>query len=209
MTKAEKIARTPSEVIGKLKGEAGVKELQGYVRTLRSAYKRRVQAFKRRNIISHAQLALERDLPTEYKEKPVKQMSRNALILDFYRYANFFNAESSSIKGALKINREQDARIFGVDEKGKLRKTMTDSERTEFWDLYDDFKAAYPTLVGAPQSETVQQQLAVLVDNDDFKKKDLADKLKYAKRVLTKLQQKQNARRIPNVRSGRRSNFEG
>lgn len=116
-TQAEKIASMPIENITKISDkERNI--LEKYVKTLRAGYKRRVQSLAKKGLVSHAQIALEGTIPDK---KPVQltKMTRNQLILEFARYAKFFNDVTSSEAGIKKVNREQDIRIFGQDAKGR------------------------------------------------------------------------------------------
>lgn len=48
-------------------------------------------------------------------------------------------AESSTVKGATRIEREQDIRLFGADAAGRARHRMSYDERKSFWQFYDEF----------------------------------------------------------------------
>ena len=56
------------------------------------------------------------------------------------RLHSFFNAKTSTVKGAEKVMRNQDLRIFGKDAKGNPRDTMTREERDFFWTVFNEFK---------------------------------------------------------------------
>lgn len=164
-TKAEQIASMPIEQIAKLKGTQGLKTLQSYVRTLRSGYKRRVGSFARQNQISHAQISLENSYAAP--AAPVSKLSRNQLIMEFARYAKFFNDKTSTIQGIKEVNREQDVRIFGATPSGRPKKTMTNDERRRYWELYDEFLNQKPSAYRLYSSETVQQTIANAVFSKD------------------------------------------
>lgn len=155
MTKAEQIARIPDIEISRLKGEEGRKQLIKYVRTLQAGYKRRVQSFNRQGEFSHAQYSLESSFSPGARGK-ISNMNMRQLHMEFARYAQFFKSETSTLEGIRKINRQQDIRIFGVDETtGRPLQTMSASQREEYWKLYDEYMRQNPTHSLA--SEQIQQ----------------------------------------------------
>lgn len=208
ITKAEQISKYSPEKISKLGGDEGIKILRGYVRTLRSSYKRRVGSFRRKGLVSHAQISLEREIPKTAQLKLTK-MNRNQLLLEFFRYAAFFNAETSSEEGIKKVNREQDIRIFGSKSNGKPRYTMTNEERTLFWDVYDEYKNIFPADVNhVYSSESVQQQLAdALFNGGAVPTTNLVAFLSSVKDSLHQEKTMEDMSDVPNVFSGRRPDF--
>lgn len=58
------------------------------------------------------------------------------------RLHDFFNAKTSTARGAEKVMQAQDARIFGVDSKGKPLDTLSREERDFFWSVYNEFKSS-------------------------------------------------------------------
>lgn len=205
-TQAEKIALMPIEDITKMSGKDR-KTLEKYVKTLRSGYKRRVQSFERKGLVSHAQIALEGTIPDK---KPVQltKMTRNQLILEFARYAKFFNDVTSSEAGIKKVNREQDIRIFGQDAKGRPRRTMTDKERQKFWNLFEEYENQHPTATSRYGSESIQQQIAdALFDTQSISGENLVDFLDRVEQRLAQHSIEENLRSVPNVYSGRGTTF--
>lgn len=155
LTKAERIARIPDIQISKLKGDEGRKQLIQYVRTLQAGYKRRVASFLRQGEFSHAQYSLEESFTPGARGK-ISSMSMRQLHMEFARYSQFFKSETSTLEGIRKVNRQQDIRIFGVDEKtGRPLQTMTSEQRQEYWKLYDEYMNQNPEHFLA--SEQVQQ----------------------------------------------------
>ena len=55
------------------------------------------------------------------------------------RLHEFFNAKTSTVKGAEKVMKNQDIRIFGADSKGRPKETMTREERDFFWSVFNEF----------------------------------------------------------------------
>lgn len=205
-TIAEKIAKIPIEEIVRIKG-ADRKTLENYVKVLRSGYKRRVQSFSRKGLVSHAQIALEGSIPST---KPVQltKLSRNQLILEFARYAKFFNDVTSTEEGIRRINREQDIRIFGSDTYGRPSRTMTETERQKFWSLYEEYTNQQPTATSRYGSESVQQQIAeALFDNKSISGENIIDFLGRVEQSLAQKYIDENLRSVPNVYSGRGTTF--
>ena len=81
---------------------------------------------------------------------------------------DFFNQETSSVKGARRVMMEQDKLIFGVDETGKPKKRMSYSQRTNFWSLAKEFEKTK----GAQNANNYREiwnfigEMAVEEDND-------------------------------------------
>lgn len=205
-TQAEKIASMPIENITKISDkERNI--LEKYVKTLRAGYKRRVQSLAKKGLVSHAQIALEGTIPDK---KPVQltKMTRNQLILEFARYAKFFNDVTSSEAGIKKVNREQDIRIFGQDAKGRPRRTMTNQERQKFWSLFEEYENQHPTSTSRYGSESIQQQIAdAMFDTQSINSENLVDFLDRVEQRLAQHSIEENLRSVPNVYSGRGTTF--
>lgn len=166
LTKAERVARIPDIEISRLKGDEGRKQLIQYVRTLQAGYKRRIASFARQGEFSHAQFSLENSF-TPGAHGKISSMSMRQLHMEFARYAQFFKSETSTLEGIRKVNRQQDVRIFGVDEKtGRPLQTMTAGQREEYWKLYDEYMNQHPEHFLA--SEQIQRILgsAQFIPND-------------------------------------------
>lgn len=209
MTKAEILAKTPYQEISKIKfDEKGRKKLIADVTALRSAYKRRVLSFKRNGLVSHAQIALEREIPRT-KQVQLTEMTRNQLLLEFFRYATFFNSETSTAEGIKRLNREQDARIFGVDNKGRPRSTMSKEERTLFWDTYEEYKNQFPADVNQQfSSEQTQQFIAdAIFGKNSISSIGLVDFLSQVRDRLQSNKEAEDIQDVPNTFSGRRDDF--
>lgn len=201
-TKAEKISSIPIEEIVSLKGKEGREKLESYVKTLRFGYKRRVQSFSRKKLVSHAQIALEGTLPPG-KQVPLTKMTRNQLILEFARYSRFFQGKTSSEEGIKEINYDQDKRIFGVSYNGKPRNTMTYDERVRFWSLYEEFQNQNPTANSRFGSESVQQMLAEVMFSGREGASTIVELLDKVEEKLMNKYTEENMRSVPNVYSGR------
>lgn len=205
-TQAERIANIPIEQITKMSGKDR-KTLEKYVRTLQQGYKRRVQSFTRKGLISHAQIALEGTIP-DTKPVQLTKLTRNQLILEFARYSKFFTDVTSSEAGIRKVNREQDIRIFGADKRGRPKRTMTAKEREKFWSLYEEYENQHPTANSRYGSESVQQQIAdALFDTQSISGENLIDFLDRVEQRLAQKSLDENLRSVPNVYSGRGTTF--
>ena len=175
LTRAEQISNMPMEQVMKMSGKEGRKKLESYVKSLKFGYNRRVQSFKKKGLVSHAQIALEGTLPPG-KEVQLTKMTRNQLILEFARYSKFFQDATSSEEGIKEVNRQQDIRIFGVDQKGRPKRTMTDTERQKYWSLYEEYQNQQPTANSRYGSESIQQMIAeALFDTDGTPGENLVD----------------------------------
>ena len=79
------------------------------------------------------------------KTSPSK-LRRESAIAELQRAHDFLRAKSSTVSGARDIMRQQDERIFGINEKtGKPNARLTRDQREMFWDLYDEFLAGDST----------------------------------------------------------------
>lgn len=207
LTVAEQIAKIPIESIVKM-GPGERKDLERYVSTLRRGYTRRVASFARKGLVSHAQISFEGSSPSNSKVQ-LTRMTRNQLILEFARYAKFFNDITSSEAGIKKVNQEQDSRIFGVDSKGKPKKTMSAQERERFWSLYDEYENQHPIATSRYGSESVQQFLAdALFNPNSIDSDNIVDFLNKVEEGLANKALEENMRGVPNVYSGRGPAFQ-
>ena len=205
LTRAEQISNMPMEQVMKLSGKEGRKKLESYVKSLKFGYKRRVQSFKKKGLVSHAQIALEGTLPPG-KEVQLTKMTRNQLILEFARYSKFFQDVTSSEAGIKEVNIQQDIRIFGADQKGRPKRTMTDAERQKYWSLYEEYQNQQPTANSRYGSESIQQMVAeALFDTDGIPGENLVDFLDRVEERLAQKSREENLRSVPNVYSGRGS----
>lgn len=200
MTKAEKLARIPIEKV--MTKDTSIEDLRSMVRTLRTGYMRRVASFNKKDLVSYAQISLEGSI-TGSQDKPLKNMTRNQLILEFSRYSKFFRDETSTEAGIRKVNRDQDRRVFGTDSLGNPLRTMSNEERARFWRLYDEYINQQPLATAKYGSESVQQQLADVMFTEK-QNKTIMDILNQVENDLQDTYLKQQGGSVPNVFSGRR-----
>ena len=79
------------------------------------------------------------------KSSPSK-LRREEAVAELQRAHDFLRAKSSTVSGAREIMRQQDERIFGINEKtGKPNARLSRDQREMFWDLYDEFLAGDST----------------------------------------------------------------
>lgn len=187
LTQAEMLSRLPYEEVMKLSGEEGRKTLEGYLSTMRSSFKKRMNAINRSGEFSHAADSLIR-WHKNIGQKPLKKMTRNQLLLEFYIYSSFFNAQTSSVPGIKAVNKEQDKRIFGTDVEGNPLNHMTTKQRERYWKLYEEFNTQNPEGIGSYSSESIQQFIADAVFNPKkfFTKEELDGALNTVEDRLSK-----------------------
>lgn len=99
----------------------------------------------------------------EYYEEngatPVSKISRNKAINEIARIQEFFNAKTSSVKGAREVMRQQDIRIYGKNELGNPVHRMTVEKRAKYWSVYDEFLSTYKNAEAIFGSDKIQQFL--------------------------------------------------
>ena len=162
----DKLARMTPEEIGKLKKPEMIellKQARGKVET------RFRQLDREKNLYSPAQEKLRDYYDTMGKNAP-SRASRNKAMNEIFRIQEFLQSKTSTVKGAKKVMKEQDMRLFGVKEKkmfGKTvtvaKNTMTLDQRTQFWSLYNDFISTNKTAEFIYGSGRIQQELADMV----------------------------------------------
>lgn len=196
----------PVEELAKMQGEKGREEMERGLKSLRAAFKRRMNTIQSSG---HYSYALDAYIHMDTNKRPIKSMTRNQMIAEIISYQKFFEAETSSVKGILNVNREQDIRIFGADENGNPRYTMSDDERQEFWSVYDEFIRQNRSLVPWLSSGQIQQTLAEmqLDSRKNFYSKD--DFTAQLTELKNRLLEKPLEESVPNVFMGRGDDWEG
>lgn len=162
-TRSEQYAEIPIEEIVKMTtSPEDIKELIKMVNTMRSGARVRIQSIERAGMYSYA---ADKFAPSE---KTVREMlkgktpteQRNILVHEFARYQAFFESKSSSKTGIRDIEREQDIRIFGADENGNPRATLSRDDRMRFWALYAEYANSHAVEVTRYGSDRIQQMIA-------------------------------------------------
>lgn len=168
LTYARLKSMSPSEI-----GKLTTPQTADLLRMFREKFDFREKQFLRagKNVYSPA---LEK-MQNYYKESGArsgKKLSRNRMQSELFRIQEFFNSETSDVKGARRVMREQDARIFGVNAKGNPLHRMTIEERSKFWSVYNEHMRLRPQDNNPYMSGKIQQYLGdVTISNKKSRRK--------------------------------------
>lgn len=143
------------------------KEAAEMLRQFREKFRYRQKAFARagKNVYSPALEKMESYYERNGVQSP-DSMNVNKIRSELFQIQDFFKAETADVKGARKVMRDQDARIFGTNEKGQPLKRMTVEERTKFWSVYEEFLKTYKNAESLYGSGKIQQYLGDLTLQD-------------------------------------------
>ena len=149
----------PAEV-----GKMSTEDLRNLLGEARKKYSVRAKSLKRVSdkIYSPALEAMERyyeDVGVQSTEK----VSRNRAYNELFNIRQFFNAKSSDVKEARKINIKQDKMLIGVTQSGREKFRMDKKKKKKFWDLYDDFTEFSKTAETAFGYQNIWSELATIV----------------------------------------------
>lgn len=151
-------------------------EAQTLLALARKEFQRQAASFEKsqKTVYSHSY----EQMKTYYKYKKLLAPSKTKVAdakSELEHLRKFFSAESSTIKGARNIVREQSARIFGTDDSGKPKYVMSASQAAEYWATYTEYMSLYKT-DSRLDSNRIQSLLGVYVLNSkDFRKNRRAD----------------------------------
>ena len=162
VTKKSFLKLTPSE-IGKMKSP----ELRELLRGARNLFNQQEKIFKRyeKTVFSPAMEKMKDFYEDRGKNAP-SRMNTNQMRNEVFKLQEFFEAETSTVPGARRVQAEQDRRIFGTDSRGRAKNRMTVEERTDFWKVFEEYKKMRPADV-LEQSNIVQQAIGqILIEND-------------------------------------------
>lgn len=162
ITKRSFLKLDPSQ-IGKLKAP----ELRELLRGVRNLFTQQEKTFKRyeKTVFSPAMEKMKDFYEDRGKNAP-SRMNTNQMRNEVFKLQEFFEAETSTVPGARRVQAEQDRRIFGTDSRGRAKNRMTVEERTDFWKVYEEYKKMRPADV-LEQSNIVQQAIGqILIEND-------------------------------------------
>ena len=162
ITKRSFLKLDPSQ-IGKLKAP----ELRELLRGVRNLFTQQEKTFKRyeKTVFSPAMEKMKDFYEDRGKNAP-SRMNTNQMRNEVFKLQEFFEAETSTVPGARRVQAEQDRRIFGTDSRGRAKNRMTVEERTDFWKVYEEYKKMKPADV-LEQSNIVQQAIGqILIEND-------------------------------------------
>lgn len=162
ITKRSFLKLDPSQ-IGKLKAP----ELRELLRGVRNLFTQQEKTFKRyeKTVFSPAMEKMKGFYEDRGKNAP-SRMNMNQMRNEVFKLQEFFEAETSTVPGARRVQTEQDRRIFGTDSRGRAKNRMTVEERTDFWKVFEEYKKMRPADV-LEQSNIVQQAIGqILIEND-------------------------------------------
>ena len=133
---------------------------QEMLRQFREKFRYREKAFQRagKNVYSPALEKMEEYYQRNGVQSP-ESMKVNTIRSELFHIQEFFNSETADVKGARKVMREQDARIFGVNARGTPNYRMTIEERTKFWETYNEFVNTFKNYESIYGSDRIQQFL--------------------------------------------------
>lgn len=149
----------PAEV-----GKMSAEDIRNLLGEARKKYSVRAKSLKRVSdkIYSPALEAMERYYE-DVGVQSTENVSRNRAYNELFKIRKFFNAKSSDVKEARKINIEQDKMLFGVTKSGRAKFRMDTMQRKKFWDLYDDFTEFSKTAETAFGYQNIWSELATIV----------------------------------------------
>lgn len=162
ITKRSFLKLDPSQ-IGKMKSP----ELRELLRGVRNLFNHQEKTFKRyeKSVFSPA-LEKMRDFYEDRGKNAPSRMNMNQMRNEIFKLQEFFDADTSTVPGARRVQAEQDRRIFGIDSRGRAKNRMTVEERTNFWAVFEEYKKMRPADV-LEQSNIVQQAIGqILIEND-------------------------------------------
>lgn len=147
------------------------KEAAEMLRQFREKFRYRQKAFDRagKNVYSPALEKMEGYYDRNGVQSP-ESMNVNRIRSELFHIQEFFNSKTSDVKGAREVMREQDARIFGTNDRGAPAKRMTIEERTKFWSVYEEFLKTYKNAEAIYGSDKIQQFLGDLTVGDRGRK---------------------------------------
>lgn len=162
ITKRSFLKLDPSQ-IGKLKAP----ELRELLRGVRNLFTQQEKTFKRyEKIVFSPAMEKMKDFYEDRGKNAPSRMNMNQMRNEVFKLQEFFEAETSTVPGARRVQAEQDRRIFGTDSRGRAKNRMTVEERTDFWKVYEEYKKMRPADV-LEQSNIVQQAIGqILIEND-------------------------------------------
>lgn len=164
-TFAEKIAETPLEEISKWKQ----KEMATTLKKLRTSYSRRIASFHKKGIVSEAEVTFSAG---NSMKRNIDDMTRNQMLYEVARLQAFFQSRTSTERGVREVNKEQDARIFGVNRRGTPKYTMSNEERARYWALYSEYHNMYKAESTRYSSENIQQMLGEILRSREINPSD-------------------------------------
>ena len=144
---------------------------QEMLRQFREKFRYRQKAFDRagKNVYAPALEKMEDYYERNGVQSP-ESMNVNRIRSELFHIQEFFNAKTGEVKGAREVMREQDARIFGTNERGVPLHRMTIEERTKFWSVYEEYLNTFKNAWSKYGSDRIQQFLGDITIDDRGRK---------------------------------------
>lgn len=183
--------------------------LMKYYKSMRTALGKRMKTFREAGEFSHAYNVYEREFK---KEIPMKtsEMTQGRLQKEVTRLKKFFESETSTVEGAEEVNRRQDVMIFGAIPGTNIpNRTMSVTERKEYWDLFDEWYAQEYETHPKLQSSEIQNTLADLMyaDTGEFNSMLLTEKMAFLSERASEAHEMDLRRKSSSVLRGKGSGF--
>lgn len=183
--------------------------LAKYYKSMRSALGKRMKTFREAGEFSHAYNVYEREFKKEIPMK-VSEMTQGRLQKEVVRLKKFFEGETSTVEGAQEVNRRQDVMIFGAIPGTNIpNRTMSVTERKEYWDLFDEWYAQEYETHPKLQSSEIQNTLADLMyaDTGEFNSMLLTEKMAFLSERASEAHEMDLRRKSSSVLRGKGSGF--
>lgn len=190
-------------------GQQNKSTLAKYYKSMRSALGKRMKTFREAGEFSHAYNVYEREFKKEIPMK-VSEMTQGRLQKEVVRLKKFFEGETSTVEGAQEVNRRQDVMIFGsIPGTNIPNRTMSVTERKEYWDLFDEWYAQEYETHPKLQSSEIQNTLADLMyaDTGEFNSMLLTEKMAFLSERASEAHEMDLRRKSSSVLRGKGSNF--
>ena len=190
-------------------GQQNKSTLAKYYKSMRSSLGKRMKTFREAGEFSHAYNVYEREFKKEIPMK-VSEMTQGRLQKEVVRLKKFFEGETSTVEGAQEVNRRQDVMIFGAIPGTDIpNRTMSVTERKEYWDLFDEWYAQEYETHPKLQSSEIQNTLADLMyaDTGEFNSMLLTEKLAFLSERASEEHEMDLRRKSSSVLRGKGSGF--
>ena len=190
-------------------GQQNKGTLAKYYKSMRSALGKRMKTFREAGEFSHAYNVYEREFKKEIPMK-VSEMTQGRLQKEVVRLKKFFEGETSTVEGAQEVNRRQDVMIFGAIPGTNIpNRTMSVTERKEYWDLFDEWYAQEYETHPKLQSSEIQNTLADLMyaDTGEFNSMLLTEKMAFLSERASEEHEMDLRRKSSSVLRGKGSGF--
>lgn len=179
----KKLTEMTAEEIGKLQSNQNRAELEKIFKSTRRSFAQRRSALIQAGVWSPALSAYESGIDTPIKNP--EKMSPQRLYHETIKLKKFFEAETSTVAGAMQHKRNVENRLFGESSV-----ELTQEQHRELWRVYDEWQKAYQVSYSKYGSNQTQRVIGNLITGDvpnqfsDFNELGLADKLKYVNEYL-------------------------